>query len=109
MNSHETSATLENVAGAAPLPEDRRFNTRTKFLKNIRIRHVDPSNYEEMGTMVDLSRDGLYFIARSDYFQKGMELRLTLPHTGSECTCEVMRTERLPNGRKGVGVRILGW
>lgn len=109
MNSRERVATFEDFAEAALLPEDRRFNKRTRVLKNIRILHVDPSNYEEIGTMVDISRDGLYFIARSDYFQVGMELRLILPTSGSECKCEVVRTERLPNGRKGVGVRILGW
>jgi hypothetical protein len=109
MNSHERGARLENFAGAALLPEDRRSNTRAKFLKNIRIHHVDSANYEKIGTMVDLSRDGLYFIARSDYFQVGMELRLILPNSDSECRCEVVRTERLPNGRKGVGVRIIGW
>lgn len=87
--------------------EDRRTNTRTKFLKSIRVRDVAGTLKEEAGTMIDVSRDGLYFTTRSQHYQVGMQLRVTIPETSTECTCKVARMEELPNGRYGVGVRLL--
>src|SRR5665213_4055893 len=87
--------------------EDRRCNGRAKFMKRICIRRAGCSGNEEAGTMIDLSRDGLYFTARSHDYVIGTELRLNLPSTGAEWTCEVVRTEVLPNGSLGVGVRII--
>lgn len=109
MSSFAKALTLEQFANASLRAEDRRINARIKCLKSIRIRHLDSSHDEEVGTMTDLSRDGLYFIARSHHYRVGMGLRLSFPKTSSECTCEVVRIEQLPNGRLGVGVRILGW
>jgi len=108
MSSVEKALTFEEIARTALLGEDRRFNTRVKVLKPVRIRHVD-SSHEEAGTVTNLSRDGLNFTARSNHYQVGMELRLTLPYAGSECACEVVRIQQLENGRVGVGVRILNW
>ncbi len=109
MSSFAKALTLEEFANAALLAEDRRSNARVKCMKPIRIRHLDPPHDEEVGTMTNLSRDGFYFIARSHHYQVGKELRLSFPKTGSECTCEVARIEQLPNGRRGIGVRILRW
>lgn len=90
--------------------EDRRSDERTKVLKPVLIRHLNSSPEDEVaGTLVDLSRDGLCFTVRSDEYRVGMELHLTFPDAGSECSCEVVRTERLLNGRIGIGARIIGW
>jgi hypothetical protein len=87
--------------------DDRRFNGRNKFLAEVQIRSMDPPHRECVATMRDLSRDGMYFVVRSHNYEIGARLRLTLPRSGSEWTCEVVRTETLPNGGQGVGVRIL--
>lgn len=87
--------------------DDRRFNGRNRFLTQVQIRQLDPPHSECAGTMRDLSRDGMYFVVRSHDYAIGARLRLTLPRSGSEWTCEVVRTETLPNGGQGVGVRIL--
>ncbi len=108
MSSVEKVLTPEEAARAALLAEERRCNARVKVLKPVRIRQVD-SSQEEAGTITNLSRDGLNFTARSNHYQVGMELRLTLPYTGSECTCEVVRIQQLENGRLAIGVRILSW
>ena len=104
---------LENAltfASTVAGEEDRRSDKRTKLLKPMLIRHLNSSSEDEVaGTLVDLSRDGLCFTARSDEYRVGMELHLTFPDAGSECSCEVVRTERLPNGRIGIGARIIGW
>ncbi len=109
MSSVGKTLTLEEAAQAALLVEERRCNARLKIVRPVRIRHLDSSHEEEVGTMTNLSRDGLNFIARSNHYQVGMELRLTLPYAGSECTCEVVRVQKLENGRLGIGVRIRSW
>jgi PilZ domain len=97
------------VSGVAVEEEERRFNGRRQFFSQIQIRQMDPPHRECVGTMRDLSRDGLYFVVRSEGYAIGARLRLILPRSGSEWICEVVRTERLPNGGQGVGVRILGF
>lgn len=96
-----------DALGGVVQADDRRGNDRAKFRKNIRISPVDaPEEY--VGTMTDLSRDGLYFTVRSRDYAKGMQLRITLPNS-NECLCEVVRIEKLPNEAVGVGLRILNW
>jgi hypothetical protein len=109
MSPFEMSREFEPVDSAAVLEEDRRSNSRAKFRKQIHIRHAAPSVGESSGTVIDLSRDGLYFTTPSTHFQVGMQLQMTFPDSGSECTGEVVRIEALPQGRSGIGVRILGW
>lgn len=109
MSSEEKPLKREEAARDVLLAEDRRCSARVKILKHVRICHLDSSHDEELGTLTNLTRDGLNFIARSDHYQVGMELRLTLPYSGSECTGEVVHVQQLENGRLGVGVRILSW
>jgi hypothetical protein len=115
MNSTLSTLTLKKAPAAVLTDEDRRSNDRAKFMKAIRICRQGPSgngsgtgpSSEEVGTMIDLSRDGLYVTARSHDYPLGTQLLLQLPSTGSEWTCEVVRTEVLPNGSLGMGVRII--
>jgi len=94
---------------AAALEEERRWNERNKLVKSVRILQLVPSCREEMGTVIDISRDGLYFTVLSDDYQVGKKLRLIVPDAKTACTCEVVRTERLPGGHTGVGVRVFTW
>lgn len=87
--------------------EDRRSNDRARFINHVRIARQNSSDAEEVGTMIDLSRDGLYFTARSHDYPLGTELSVHLLSTGAEWVCEVVRTEMLPNGSLGIGVRII--
>jgi hypothetical protein len=109
MSLHKESHKLEDVASVAVQEEDRRLNSRAKFLKPLRIRHADNGIGESVGTMIDLSREGLYFTTQSSEYQVGMLLQMTLPNSGSECSGEVVRIEPLPQGRSGIGVRIFAW
>lgn len=95
---------LESVTEAEVLLDDRRYDDRVKCLKHIRVRGV-ASSQEEVGTLIDLSRDGLFFTVRTHDYPVGMELRLNL--SDAEWTCEVVRTELFSNGSLGVGARIL--
>jgi hypothetical protein len=101
---------LESVAvfEAAELNEERRSEARLRVVTTIGIRHLEDSATEK-ATLIDLSRDGLCFTVRSNAFQVGMELGIVLPRADSESIGEVVRTQRLPNGRLAVGVRIRSW
>ena len=102
MSTFETA--LESLTDAEVLDDDRRYDDRIKCLKHIRVRGVDSSR-EEVGTMTDLSRDGLFFTVRSHDYRVGMELWLSI--NDAAWMCEVVRIELLLSGSTGVGVRIL--
>jgi PilZ domain len=99
------------VAGREAIEEDRRWDTRNKVLKNVQMRYRDEAQQErqELVTLVDISRNGLYFTTTTQSYQVGMELYVTLPNTNTECLGEVVRTRKLQSGRIGVGVRVLNW
>ncbi len=86
------------------LEDDRRFNQRNKVLTRVCIRRAEAPQDEKTGTTLDLSRDGLYFVIRSGAYAVGDRLLIFLPEANSHWTCEVVRTEWLPNGAQGVGV-----
>jgi hypothetical protein len=91
--------------------QDRRSDDRTKVLKQIRVRRLDSAGKVEdrVVTLIDFSREGMLLASQSHDYEVGMELQLVFPESSSECICEVVRAERLPNGHMAVGVRILGW
>jgi hypothetical protein len=93
------------------LTQDRRGDDRTRILKSIRVRRADAIENEadQAGTLIDFSREGMLVAMPSDDFKVGMELRLIFPESSSECSCEVVRAEKLPNGHMALGLRILGW
>ena len=45
--------------------DDRRDDSRIKVLKQVRISGLDSTQHAELATVVDLTREGLYFTARS--------------------------------------------
>jgi len=108
MSVFEKALTLDVLGVTAVLPEDRRYNTRDRLVRDISIQSLDPSQPQLVGTVIDLSRDGLYFTV-SSRFEVGTPLRLRFSSCRSECLCEVVRVESLPQGRFGVGARILSW
>lgn len=99
------------AVGTQVLEEDRRWDTRNKILKNVQMRYRDEAQQErqELVTLVDISRNGLYFTTATQECQVGMELHVALPNTNTECLGEVVHTKRLRSGRMGVGVRVLSW
>jgi hypothetical protein len=110
MNSSHQTASVGLTSHAALAEEDRRFNERTKIVRPVVIRTLATTNTaEQLGTVIDLSRDGLYFTVRAHVYTPGMELHLVMPESKTECTCEVVRTEKLPNGSLGVGARVIAW
>jgi len=106
MNSFYRSAP---VSSSAIDEDERRYNERNKLLMRVQIRPLNAPGAQQCGTTQDLSRDGLYFVVRSQHYSIGTRLLVSLPDAKSEWTCEVVRTEPLPNGGQGVAVvRIAG-
>jgi hypothetical protein len=69
--------------------------------------------FEETGTTSNVSREGFYFLTKREHYQEGMRLLVTLPYHAppdrSDCDYlgQVVRVERLDEGRRGVAVQLL--
>ncbi len=106
MSTRQTALKPNEVEGVNS--EDRRFNARNRMVKDVIVLSLDSSQPKAEGTVLDLSRDGVYFTTACSY-QVGTPLILQFSGVRSECLCEVTRIEQLPQGRFGIGVRILSW
>jgi len=78
-----------------------------------RIRTSEPMCEEEVRTMLNRSNNSIYFTTWTEHYHLGMRLRVTFPYTSaidlysSERGAEVVRIDRLTDGRLGISVRIL--
>jgi PilZ domain-containing protein len=103
----------QDTAEIAPLSrKEQRRNPRAKISKPLRVRPVDPNYKEEVQTTLNASRNGLYFTTPAEHYYVGMLVRVTFPYVGldpchSEYSGEVVRIEKLQDGRFGIAVRIL--
>jgi hypothetical protein len=100
--------TQDSMAGQP----DRRREPRTRSARPVYVRSADPSDacFEEVRTMTDFSRTGIYFVAASkESYRKGMQLYV-IPAFGCfnfEFIGEVVRIESLPFGEFGIAVQLL--
>jgi hypothetical protein len=78
-------------------------------MKTIHILCFDEAHTEETATVVDISREGMYFTVRSDHYRMGLEMSVKIPSLGFEGLGRVVRIEDLPNGYFGIGCLVLGW
>jgi hypothetical protein len=72
------------------MEKDRRREARTYIPRPVYVRLVEPGGqpFEEVRTMLDFSRDGLYFLTEQSCYTAGMELHV-IPAFGtrsSRCT-----------------------
>jgi hypothetical protein len=78
-----------------------------------RIRPSDPRREEEVRSTLNRSHYGLYFATWTEHYYMGMRLNVTVPYSSavdlcnSEQVAEIVRIERLTDGRLGIAVRIL--
>lgn len=78
----------------------------------ISLRPGDES-FDETGVTSNVSREGFYFLTKHEHYLEGMRLRVTLPYHfppergDRECLGQVVRVELLPDGQRGVAVRLL--
>lgn len=92
--------------------DERRGHRRVKVERKALVRPSNPSYQEVVEVSVNSSRRGLYFSTSARHYHMGMGLRIVLGYAPNDpCNtsayCEVVRIEKLPDGKLGIGVRIL--
>jgi hypothetical protein len=105
----------QNPAFARRGNSERRSSRRCKITQLMRIRPSDPQrrHFDDMRGSISVSRTGVYFQTSEAGYEVGMRLFLIMPYsqdpgaTNREYLAEVVRTDSLPNGLTGIGVKLL--
>jgi hypothetical protein len=95
-------------------PADARTRKRLKLCLPVHVRPFDARymEIEDVGQVVDFTRDGLYFTTLLPHYFVGMRLIVTFPF-GEKVSAHrkflatVVRLEHLDNDNRGVAVRFL--
>jgi PilZ domain len=92
--------------------KERRQAQRENLSEPVLICPCDPEYPEEVCTTLNVSRNGLYFATTTEHYFPGMNVIVTLNfHSGDPMPLEyigdVVRLERLEDGKWGVAIRIL--
>jgi len=93
---------------------EKRRSRRAKIVKPLRVRPSEPrdEHFEDLPVSINASKEGIYFHTRRANYYKGMRLFVTFPFTSPhdpmncEYMAEVVRVEKLANGRFGVAVLL---
>ncbi len=113
-----SSRTVQVKAADAPAAKaggrtERRRRPRAKLRQPIRIRsgRALESNFQEITHTVNVSRGGVYFVTRHDYYRPTLNVLTVCPYNpldpvGStdERMAEVVRIDSLPGGLHGVAL-----
>jgi hypothetical protein len=113
-------ATTSVLAPMEELDAERERTTDGRRRKRIAISlpvHVRPfdtrfAEIEDVGEVVNFTRDGLYFVTFMPHYFKGMRLVVTFPY-GDKVSAhrrflgEVVRLEERVNGTNGIAVKFL--
>ena len=95
--------------------KEQRRSRRAKMARPIRVRPSDPrdAHFEDLPISVNVSKEGIYFHTRRETYYKRMRMFVTFPfsspHDPMNCeyVAEVVRVEKLPNGKVGVAVHLV--
>jgi hypothetical protein len=101
----------QETQGVPTAPRERRREPRTQVARPVYVQPADPSGayFEEVRTMSNFSRSGLYFVTQIESYREGMQLYV-IPAFGCfnfEYLGKVVRAERLPCGDYGIAVQLL--
>ena len=120
-----TSRRIDMASGAWPAfkpaskvarkaPEDARTRKRLKVCLPVHIRPFDArfAEIEDVGQVVDFTRDGLYFKTTMPHYFVGMRLIVTFPFgekvsTHRKFLASIVRLECLEGDNRGVAVQFL--
>ncbi|MGH9738767.1 MAG: hypothetical protein ACRD4X_09285 [Candidatus Acidiferrales bacterium] len=98
-----------------PKPErDARRRQRLKVSLPVHVRPFDPryAEIEDVGQVIDFTRDGLFFRSCMPHYYVGMRLIATFPY-GDKVSAHrrmlttVVRIDHFDDGTRGVAVRVL--
>ena len=92
--------------------KEYRLSPRETLSEPVLVRPCDPRYPEEVCTTANVSRSGVYFVTTTKHYFVGMNVIVTLNFgpddpTHREQIGDVVRLEELPEGKWGVGIRIL--
>jgi hypothetical protein len=95
-------------------PKDARTRKRLKVSLPVHLRPFDAryAEIEDIGTVVDFTRDGLYFTTSMPHYFVGMRLIATFPY-GEKASAQrkflatVVRVEHLDKESRGIAVQFL--
>jgi len=101
-------------ASAAKAQRDARRRKRVRVSLPVHLRPFDPRfrDIEDVGEVIDFTRDGLYFATCMPHYFVGMRLVVTFPF-GDKVVAHrkflgsIVRMEDLGEGKSGVAVRFL--
>jgi len=115
-----TQDIMTKTTGNLPVPRsssqaERRGSRRCKINQLMRIRPSDPEkeHFEDLRGSASVSRSGVFFQTSEPGYELGMRLFVTMPYshdpaaTNREYLAEVVRVDALPNGLKGIGIKLL--
>lgn len=92
-----------------------RRSRRAKISRTLRVRPSEPrdDHFEDLPTSINASKEGIFFTTRRNTYYPGMRVFVTFPYSSphdpmnSEYVAQVVRVEKLPNGKFGVAVNLL--
>ena len=93
---------------------DKRVSRRAKIARPVRVRPSEPrdDHFEDLPISVNASKTGIYFTTRLHSYYPGMRVFVTFPYSSPhdpmncEYVAQVVRVEKLENGRIGVAVHL---
>jgi len=93
---------------------DKRVSRRAKIARPVRVRPSEPrdDHFEDLPISVNASKTGIYFTTRLHSYYPGMRVFVTFPYSSPhdpmncEYVAQVVRVEKLENGRTGVAVHL---
>jgi hypothetical protein len=94
---------------------EKRRSRRAKIARTLRVRPSDPKDehFEDLPVSINASREGVLFKTRRATYYPGMRVFVTFPYSSPhdpmncEYVAQVVRVDKLPNGRFGVAVNLL--
>jgi hypothetical protein len=95
-------------------PQDARTRKRLKLSLPVHVRPFDArfAEIEDVGQVVDFTRDGLYFKTKMPHYFVGMRLIVTFPFgervsAHRKFLASIVRLEQLENDSRGIALRFL--
>jgi hypothetical protein len=94
---------------------EKRRSRRAKIARTLRVRPSDPKDehFEDLPVSINASREGVLFKTRRATYYPGMRVFVTFPYSSPhdpmncEYVAQVVRVDKLPNGRFAVAVNLL--
>jgi len=92
--------------------KESRLTPRETLSEPVRVRPCDPQYPEEVCRTINVSRNGFYFTTTAEYYSVGMNVIVSLNFGPDdpmhrEQIGDIVRMERLAEGKWGVAIRIL--